>query len=282
MGREPHILRFHKGEIVLDHTVLMGVVNVTPDSFFDGGKYAAPDVAVAHALHLADQGAEIVDVGGESTRPGAESVSAAEEWRRVEPVLKALRAKTDARISIDTYKPDVAAKAVKFGADMVNDVTGLRAPKMRALVAKEGAAAVVMHMKGTPKTMQRNPGYKDVVAEVAAFLKERAESAVAAGVSRNCIVVDPGLGFGKTPEHNAEILRRLGGIVRLGYPVLVGPSRKWFVGAFGGGDVDGRLEGSIAAAVLAALNGADLVRVHDVESTAKAIRIADAVVRKPR
>ena len=281
MGR---VLRFRDGEIALDHTVLMGIVNVTPDSFSDGGRFLDPAAAVDHAVRLADDGAEILDVGGESTRPGAEPVPADEEWRRVEPVLKALRPRTDARISIDTHKPEVAAKALALGADMVNDVTGLRDEAMVRLVASEKVPVVVMHMKGTPKTMQQPPGpaYMDVVAEIAAFLGERTQAALAAGVARDAVVVDPGIGFGKRPEHNTEILRRLAELRRLGFPVLVGASRKSFLGALGGGEPGQRAEASLAAAVLAVTNGADLIRAHDVASTAKAIRIADAVVRGRR
>lgn len=257
----------------------MGIVNVTPDSFSDGGKYLEPARAVEHAVRLADDGAEIVDVGGESTRPGANPVAAEEEWRRVEPVLRNLRKKVDARISIDTYKPGIAAKAVGLGADMVNDVTGLRDREMIALLAKERVPAVIMHMKGEPKTMQTNPSYVDVVSEALAFLEERANAAVAVGVDRHSIVIDPGLGFGKSPQHNTEILQRLRELRRLGFPVLVGPSRKHFMGALGGGTVDERLAASVAAAVLAVQNGADLVRVHDVAATAKALKLADAAVR---
>jgi dihydropteroate synthase len=275
-------LRFRDGELVLDHTVLVGVVNVTPDSFSDGGKFLDPTAAVDHAVRLADEGAEILDVGGESTKPGADPVPAEEEWRRVGPVLRALRSKTGARISIDTYKPEIAAKALSLGADMVNDVSGLRDEAMIRLVARERVPVVVMHMKGTPKTMQKDPTYEDVVAEVLQFLRERTTAAVAAGVDAGALVVDPGIGFGKRPEHNTQILERLDEFRRLDYPILVGASRKSFLGAFGGGDPGQRLEASIAAAVLAVGRGADLVRVHDVASTAKAIRIADAVVRKPR
>ncbi|MEK6851307.1 MAG: dihydropteroate synthase [Candidatus Thermoplasmatota archaeon] len=279
MGR---ILRFRDGEFGLDHTVLVGIVNVTPDSFSDGGRFLDPASAVDHAVRLADEGAEILDVGGESTRPGAKPVPADEEWRRVGPVLKALRPKTASKISIDTYKPEIAAKALAAGADMVNDVTGLRDEAMVRLVAKEGVPVVVMHMKGTPKTMQQSATYMDVVAEIVAFLGERTQAALAGGVDRDSLIVDPGLGFGKRPEHNTEILRRLGELRRLGFPVLVGASRKSFLGALGGGETGQRIEASLAAAVLAVTNGADLIRAHDVASTAKAIRIADAVVRGRR
>ena len=276
---DARILRFRDGELLLDHTVLMGIVNVTPDSFSDGGRFIDSVLAVDHAARLADEGAEIVDIGGESTRPGAEPVAANEEWRRVGPVLKALRPKTEARISIDTYKPEIAAKAIGLGADMVNDVTGLRDERMRDVVAKEGAAVVIMHMKGEPTTMQRAPTYRDVVSDVFAFLDLQTKAALAAGVARESIVVDPGLGFGKKPEHNTEILRRLEAFRSLGFPILVGASRKSFIGAVGGGGVDERLEGSLAAASLAVEHGADLLRVHDVAATAKAIKVTDAVAR---
>ncbi len=274
------LLRFRTDELSLERAVLMGVVNVTPDSFSDGGAFLDPVSAVRHAVRLAEEGAEILDIGGESTRPGAHPVPADEEWRRVRPVLVALRPKTDARISIDTYKPEIAAKALARGADMVNDVRGFRDGGMIALVAKERVPVVVMHMKGEPKTMQEGATYEDVVGEVSAFLEARTRDLVAAGVDRQSILIDPGLGFGKRPEQNTEILRRLADFGRLGYPILVGTSRKWFHGAAGGGGPDARLESSVAAAVLAVRNGADVVRVHDVAATTKALRIADAVVRE--
>lgn len=279
MGRGARVLRFRDGELTLDRTVLMGIVNVTPDSFSDGGKFLEPALAVAHAVRLADEGAEILDVGGESTRPGADPAPAEEEWGRVGPVLKSLRSKTDARISIDTYKPEIATKAIALGADMVNDVRGFREEDMVDLVAKEHVAVVVMHMKGEPKTMAETAFYGDVVGEVIAFLEFRTRALIAAGVDRRSIVIDPGLGFGKRPEHNTEILRRLSDFRRLGYPILIGASRKSFLGGLGGGEPGERLEASVAAAVLAVQNGADIVRVHDVAATAKAVRIADAVLR---
>ena len=272
------VLRFRDGDFPLDRTAIMGIVNVTPDSFSDGGRFLDPSLAVEHAIRLADEGAEILDIGGESTRPGADPVPADEEWWRVEPVLKALRPKTDARISIDTYKPEIAAKAVALGVDMVNDITGLRDERMMRIVAREHVAVVVMHMKGEPKTMQRAPTYRDVVSEVYAFLDERTGAAVAAGIPRDAIAVDPGLGFGKGPDHNGEILRRLERFRALGFPILVGASRKSFLGGVGGSPRE-RTEASLAAAVLAVQNGADLLRVHDVVATAKAIRVADAVAR---
>jgi len=276
---ETRVLRFRDGELTLDHTAIVGIVNVTPDSFSDGARFLDPVKAVDLALRLANEGAEILDFGGESTRPGAEPVAADEEWRRVGPVLKALRPKIAAKISIDTYKPEIAAKALAAGADMVNDVTGLRDPRMIAIAAKERAPVVVMHMQGEPRTMQKEPRYGDVVAEILAFLEERTKAAMAGGIDRQAIVVDPGLGFGKRPEHNTEILRRLNEFRRLGFPTMVGTSRKSFLGAFGGGDPGQRLEASLATAVLAVERGADLVRVHDVAATAKALRVTDAVVR---
>jgi dihydropteroate synthase len=273
------VLRFRAGELSLERAVLMGVVNVTPDSFSDGGAFLDPASAVGHAVRLVEEGAEILDIGGESTRPGADPVPADEEWRRVRPVLAALRRKSDAWISIDTYKTEIAAKALALGADMVNDVCGFRDEGMIALVAKERVPVVVMHMKGEPKTMQKSATYEDVVGEVFAFLAARTRDLVTAGVDRQSILIDPGLGFGKRPEQNTEILRRLADFGRLGYPILVGTSRKWFHGSARRGGPDERLEASVAAAVLAVRNGADVVRVHDVAATAKALRTADAVVR---
>ncbi len=270
MGQEVRVLRFREGELTLDHTVLMGIVNVTPDSFSDGGRFTEPKDMVTHALRLADEGAEILDLGGESTRPGAGPVPAEEEWLRLEPVLKPLCPKTDARISVDTYKPEIAAKALALGADLVNDVTGLRDPRMIALVANERVPVVVMHMKGEPKTMNEFPTYRDVVSEIRAFLLERTERALAAGIARDAIIVDPGLGFGKGPGHNVEIIHRVGELRTLGYPVLVGASHKSFLREFGGPEKAG-LEPSLAAAVLAVENGADILRVHDVAAIAKAI-----------
>ena len=274
------VLRFRDGHLPLERTAIMGIVNVTPDSFSDGGRFLDPALAVEHAVRLAGEGAEILDIGGESTRPGADPVPEDEEWRRVGPVLAALRRKTDARISIDTYKPEIAAKALALGADMVNDVRGFRDPSMIALVAKERVPVVVMHMKGEPKTMQKGAAYGDVFEEVLAFLDARTRDLVAAGVDRQSILIDPGLGFGKRPEENTEILSRLSDFGRLGFPILVGTSRKWSLGAAGGGGPDERLEASVAAALLAVRNGADVVRVHDVAVTAEALRIANAVVRR--
>ncbi|HEY1270201.1 MAG TPA: dihydropteroate synthase [Candidatus Binatia bacterium] len=259
-------------------TAIMGVVNVTPDSFSDGGRFFDAESAAAHGERLAAEGADILDIGGESTRPGAKSISAAEEIRRVLPVIERLRAKTAIPISIDTVKGEVARAALDAGADIVNDVSALRGDAaMAALVARERVPVVLMHMQGTPQTMQQNPAYENVVEEVAEFLKRKAEEASAAGVAADNIVIDPGIGFGKNLDHNLALLRRLSALTALGYPLLVGASRKAFIGRILDLGPDERLEGSIAAAVAAALGGANIVRVHDVKEAARALRVADAL-----
>ncbi|HEX5609139.1 MAG TPA: dihydropteroate synthase [Solirubrobacterales bacterium] len=256
----------------------MGVVNVTPDSFSDGGLYLDPEAAIAHGEELAEAGAAILDVGGESTRPGAEPVSEAEELRRVIPVLAGL-AGSGAELSIDTSKAAVAAAALDAGAAIVNDVTALRGdPGMAALCAERGATVVLMHMLGDPRTMQRDPTYDDVVAEVGAFLAERLQAAVAAGIAEEKIWLDPGIGFGKTAEHNLELLRRLPELRRLGRPLVVGTSRKSFIGRLDGSPAGERLGGTIASSVLAAAEGAAVLRVHDVAEVAQAMKMATAVL----
>jgi len=258
---------------------LMGVVNVTPDSFSDGGLYLDPGRAVERGRELAAQGAAILDVGGESTRPGAAEVPLAEELRRTEPVVAGLVG-GGARISIDTSKVAVAEAALDAGATIVNDVTALRAePDIAALCADRGAGLVLMHMQGTPRTMQEDPRYGDVVEDVKAFLSERIEAATAAGVAEDGIWVDPGIGFGKTLEHNLDLLRRLGELRSLGRPLVVGTSRKSFIAKIDGSPVGERLGGTIATGLLAWRNGADVLRVHDVAAMADALRVADAVVR---
>jgi dihydropteroate synthase len=245
----------------------MGVLNVTPDSFSDGGRFLDVDAAVAHGLALAAEGAAVVDVGGESTRPGASPVDEAEELRRVVPVVSAL-VDAGVRVSIDTTKRAVAEAAVSAGATMVNDISASLWP----VAASAGVSWVAMHMRGTPATMQSLAAYDDVVAEVCAFLSGRAEAAVAGGVAD--VWVDPGLGFAKTAEHNLVLLRRLREVASLGFPVLVGASRKSFLGALtGGADVDDRVEASLAAAVWAGLNGAAMVRAHDVRATVRALAV---------
>jgi dihydropteroate synthase len=258
-------------------TLVMGIVNVTPDSFSDGGRYLAPDAAIAHGRELRAAGADILDVGGESTRPGAAAVDAAEESARVLPVIEALTA-DGARVSVDTSKPDVAEAALAAGAEIVNDVTALADPAMTAVCADARCGVVLMHMKGTPRTMQDDPTYDDVVAEVRGFLADRLEAAVADGIDRERIWIDPGIGFGKTVEHNLELIARLDRIADLGRPVVVGASRKNFIGAITGRPVDERLGGSVAAGVVAAANGAAVLRVHDVAATVEALRVADPIL----
>jgi dihydropteroate synthase len=257
---------------------LMGVVNVTPDSFSDGGLYLDPAQAIEHGRQLERSGAAILDVGGESTRPGAEAVAPEEELRRVEPVVAGLAGK-GAVISIDTSKRAVAAAALAAGAEIVNDVTALRGdPEMAALCADRGATVVLMHMAGSPRTMQLDPVYEDVVADVKAFLASRMEDALAAGVAEERIWLDPGIGFGKTAEHNLELLRRLGELRELGRPLVIGSSRKSFIGKVDGSDASERLGGTIASSVLAAAEGAEVLRVHDVAEVRQAMAVAAAVL----
>lgn len=257
---------------------LMGVVNVTPDSFSDGGLYLDPEAAIRHGVELARAGAAILDVGGESTRPGAEEVGLEEELRRVEPVVAGL-AGGEAEISVDTSKAAVAAAALDAGAGIVNDVTALRGdPEMAALCAERGATVVLMHMLGTPRTMQRDPVYEDVVVEVKAFLAERVEVAIAAGIAEERIWLDPGIGFGKTAAHNLELLRRLAELGELGRPLVIGTSRKSFIGRVDGSDADERLGGTIASSVLAAAEGAAVLRVHDVAEVGQALAVTTAIL----
>lgn len=251
---------------------VMGIVNVTPDSFSDGGRLRDPAKAIEHARRLRDEGADVVDVGGESTRPGAMPVSDTEELDRVLPVVEAL-ARDGALVSVDTTKPAVMRAAVAAGAAMINDVRALQEPGALEAIAASQAAVCLMHMRGEPRTMQQGPRYADVVAEVRAFLSARARACEAAGIARERIVVDPGFGFGKTVEHNFALLRGLAGIVALGYPVLVGWSRKSSLGLVTGRKVDERLAASLAAALACVARGAAIVRVHDVRDTVDALKV---------
>ncbi|MGH2696191.1 MAG: dihydropteroate synthase [Actinomycetota bacterium] len=263
-------------------TLVMGVLNVTPDSFSDGGRFLDHEAAVVHGLRMAEEGAAILDVGGESTRPGSDQVTVEEELTRVVPVIKRLVAEVDVPLSIDTRKPEVARAALDAGAVAVNDVSGAREPGMLEVVAASGAGLVLMHMLGEPKTMQVEPRYEDVVREVRAYLADRLDAAETAGIDRDRLAVDPGLGFGKTYEHNLELMRDIDGFFDLGVPVVVGPSRKSFIGtALGDLPVDERLEGTIGAAAWMAGKGAHVIRVHDVGSVARALRVVDAI-RGPR
>ncbi|MDT8325280.1 MAG: dihydropteroate synthase [Bacteroidota bacterium] len=257
-------------------THLMGILNVTPDSFSDGGTFDRAESALAHALRMEEEGAVIIDVGGESTRPGAPPVPAEEEIARVIPVIEMLRARSDVPISVDTRKADVAAAAVAAGADMLNDVTALRGDdRMRAIVAAHDLPVVLMHMQGDPATMQQRPRYRDVVAEVLAFFRERIAFCRSQGVSR--VIVDPGIGFGKNLQHNLALLRALPRFRDLGCPLLVGTSRKSFIGQITGLPVGDRLAGSIASNVHAALRGAHILRVHDVAAMRAALDVIDAI-----
>lgn len=260
----------------LDRPLIMGIVNVTPDSFSDGGRFLDPRVAVEHGMKLVADGADLLDIGGESTRPGAAPVSEADELARVLPVLEGL---TDASIplSIDTQKPGVMRAAIDVGADMVNDVNALLLPGAVDAVADSAVAVCLMHKQGNPQSMQHNPRYDDVVAEVKAFLAERVAALAVTGVERARIVVDPGFGFGKNLEHNLDLLRRLHELAELGVPVLAGLSRKSRLGKITGSEVGDRVHASVAAAMLAARNGARIIRVHDVRATRDALAVVNAV-----
>ena len=265
----------------LDRKVnVMGILNVTPDSFSDGGEWLDTSVAIKHALRMAEDGADIIDVGGESTRPGAVAVSEADEIARVRGVIEALSASLDIPISIDTSKAGVAERAIEAGASIVNDVTALRSdPEMLNLIAGTDVGLVLMHMGGEPRTMQENPTYGDVVEDVIGFLLERVGVAESSGIQRDRIVVDPGIGFGKTLEHNLQLLRSLEKIrAEVGCPILLGPSRKSFIGAVLDLEVDERLEGTAAVVALAVASGVGVVRVHDVKEMTRVVRMAEAVV----
>jgi dihydropteroate synthase len=262
--------------------VLMGVLNVTPDSFSDGGEFFGVEPAVAQAEKMFDEGAQVIDVGGESTRPGSNPVSPEEELRRVLPVIQGmLSARPNSIVSIDTYRSSIAEAALDAGARAVNDVTALGDPRMAGLMAERGCPIILMHMLGEPKSMQQHPRYKDVVREVRDFLAERAQQAIRAGVEVENIILDPGIGFGKTLEHNLKLLKRLDSLVELGFPVLVGVSRKSFLGKITGSeDPKSRLFGTVAANVLAYERGASVFRVHDVRANKEALAVA-AAIRRP-
>lgn len=257
----------------------MGVINVTPDSFSDGGKHWNLDSALQCASEMAAEGVAIFDVGGESTRPGAAPVSLSDELARVVPLIKALAANFDLPISIDTQKPDVMRAAVQAGAGLVNDINGLCAPGALEVVAELQVPVCLMHMQGRPQTMQARPNYKDVVAEVKAYLAKRAASCLNAGVLKENIILDPGFGFGKALQHNLDLLNELDSLCQLGYPVLVGMSRKRMIGDLTGRGVEARLAGSLAATLIAVKNGARIIRTHDVAETVDALKVLAAVER---
>jgi len=272
--------QFLCGRFQLDLTRprVMGIVNVTPDSFSDGGKYSSVDLAVEHALQLIAEGADILDIGGESTRPGAEPVSLDEELRRVVPVIEALSKVTTVPLSIDTYKPEVMRAAIEAGADIVNDICALRENGALEIVAASNAGICLMHMQGVPQTMQLNPQYEDVVAEVKQFLADRVAACLAHGIAGERITLDPGFGFGKTTAHNVALIQHLDRFSELGFPLLVGLSRKAVLGRIAGGDDQQRLHAGLAASVISVMKGAKIVRVHDVKATVDALKVVAAVI----
>jgi dihydropteroate synthase len=266
-----------------ERTLVMGILNVTPDSFSEDGTFFDAEEAVRHAAQMVSDGADIVDVGGESTRPGSDPVPADEEIRRVQPVIDRIVEQNPAvPISIDTRKAEVAERALTAGATIVNDVSAGGDPGMFDVVREHDAAIVLMHMKGEPKTMQQAPEYEDVVGEVHEFLRERVEAAEFAGIDAERIAIDPGIGFGKTLEHNLEVMRRIDAFLDLGRPVLVGPSRKRFIGALLDASEEERVEGTIGAVAWLVSRGAHVVRVHDVREVVRAVRVIDAIVRAGR
>lgn len=270
-------LRHGSHTLDLSTPLVMGVLNVTPDSFSDGGRFANCEAAVAHALRMVEEGAALLDVGGESTRPGAQAVSAEEEIRRVVPVIEALVARSQVPISVDTSKPAVMTAAVRSGASLINDVRALREPGALEAAADTQAAICLMHMQGEPRTMQADPRYGDVVAEVRDFLRERAAACLARGIAKDRLLIDPGIGFGKGLQHNLALLAGLPALTGLGWPVLIGVSRKSMFGALLGRAVEERIAGGVAAATAAVLAGASMVRTHDVAATVDAVKVAVAL-----
>lgn len=277
-------LQIQCGSKTLDlasRTHIMGILNVTPDSFSDGGKYLTPGLAIERGIQMAEDGADIIDIGAESTRPGAEPISIEEELQRIIPVLEGLLKQVDVPISIDTYKSSVAETVLKIGANIINDISGLRFdPKMKDVVAKYQVPVVIMHIKGEPRNMQHHPNYEDLIGEIYDYLSASIQLAETAGIKQEKIIVDPGIGFGKRLFDNYEILKRLLEFQGLGCPILIGPSRKSFIGKVLDLPPDQRLEGTIAAVAIGIQNGAHIVRVHDVKEVSRACRIVDLLVGK--
>ncbi|MBN1354502.1 MAG: dihydropteroate synthase [Candidatus Omnitrophica bacterium] len=266
---------------VYERTHLMGILNVTPDSFSDGGRFMDTETAISHALRMAAEGADIIDIGGESTRPGSDGVTAFEEIRRTVPIIQGLAGLLKVPISIDTSKSEVALAAIQAGASMVNDVTALKSDlRMADVIARTGVSVSLMHMKGTPKDMQNHPHYDDLMIEIAESLRGSIDIAVRAGISRDKIIVDPGIGFGKTAEHNLLILNRLAELRALDLPILIGTSRKSFIGSILNRGVSERLTGTTTTCAIAVMNGANILRVHDVGTAAEAARVADAIKKE--
>ena len=259
-------------------TVVMGILNVTPDSFSDGNKFIDSERACSHALEMIKQGADIIDIGGESTRPGSDPVSEETELNRVIPVIEMIRNHSEIPISIDTNKSVVAEKAINAGADIVNDISALTFDlRMTSVVARSNAPVILMHIKGTPKNMQENPGYTDIVSEIIQYFQDRIEYSITQGISKENIILDPGIGFGKSVEDNFTILKNIYEFRKLGYPILVGPSRKSFIGATLNRNVDDRLLGTAAAVSASIMNGADIIRVHDVDEMSQISIISDKI-----
>ncbi|MEI6869210.1 MAG: dihydropteroate synthase, partial [Methylophilaceae bacterium] len=259
------MLQLNKHSYDLNRPLVMGILNITPDSFSDGGQYLDSDAALKHAEKMIEEGADIIDIGGESTRPGSDPVSSDEELKRITPIIKALKKNSNIVISVDTYKPEVMEQVIDMGIAMINDVFALQQPGAIDVIKKSNVAICLMHMQGTPKTMQLNPTYQDVVNEVKSFLDERTQSLIAEGIDSERIILDPGFGFGKTFEHNITLLQNLESFQSLEIPLLVGLSRKSFIRKILSGDHDDHLSGSISAAILSILKGAKIVRVHDVK-----------------
>ena len=261
------------------HTLIMGILNMTPDSFSDGEQFKSHDKAIDHALKMVEEGANIIDIGGESTRPGAESVQLEEELSRTIPIIEAIRLKSDCLISIDTYKSKVAKAALDAGADMVNDISGLTFDhNMASLVAKRNVPVIIMHIKGKPGDMQKNPNYDNLIKEIKAFFEVQIAIAKKAGIDSGNIILDPGIGFGKRLEDNFEIIRELGQISTMGYPVLLGPSRKSFIGFTLDLPIEERIEGTLASITAGVINGARIVRVHDIRATRRTLTITEKIM----
>jgi dihydropteroate synthase len=277
----PRVLQLPRGPLPLDHVLVMGILNTTPDSFYDCGRYRDLDAAIARGIEMAAEGAEIIDVGGEKAGPG-EHVSVEEEIRRVVPVVTALKRELALPISVDTFKPEVARAAVAAGADIVNSIGGFEDPAMRRACAASGAAAVIMHIQGEPRVARPNPVYGDVVREVRDFLHERAGECIADGIPADRIIIDPGPGFGKSTDHDLAILRDLQELTALPYPVLLAVSRKPFIGTVLGLDAGDRLEGSLAVTTWGVLRGVGIVRAHDIRATVRVCRMTEAVLDPER
>jgi dihydropteroate synthase len=275
-------VRMRGDQLKIDRPLIMGVVNVTPDSFSDGGKSLEPEAAIAQARRLVEEGADLIDIGGESSRPGSDALPAKEELERIIPVLEGVIREVEVPISVDTYKPEVADKALDMGVHIINDITGLANPDLAATVAKYGAGIVIMHMQGTPRTMQRSPQYDDVVADIMRFLRERVSLAEERGIARESIMIDPGIGFGKTAEHNMEIISRLREFRSMGLPVVMGASRKSFIGKVLDREVEDRLSGGLAILSMSIQNGAAIIRTHDVKESVDAAKMTWATLSLTR